>query len=267
MMDSPVLGPGDPAPLTVLNPQGAAPLILTCEHAGKAFPAALGTLGVPPENLESHWVYDIGALEVARELSRLLDAPALCGTYSRLVVDLNRAPGDSDLFAAEGEGQPIPGNRDLTPRERQSRMSAIYEPYHEALAALVADKSAAGRVPAMISVHSFTPVFFGKPRPWEVGILWARDPRIPVPLLDFYRRNGVAVGDNAPYDARGFNGTAVNRHADSHGLPNVLIEFRHDTIRTPSSARDAAALCARGLQEIFSDPALFSRYGAHANPV
>lgn len=256
------LGPGDPAPFEVINPGGASGVILTCEHAGKAFPRACGTLDIAPEHIETHWVYDLGAREVAWHLARLLDAPAFCGTYSRTVLDLNRGPGDPSMFVTQGEGTPIPGNLDLSPAERQARIDAIHTPYHAALAQRIVEKTEGERGPALVSIHSFTPVFHGVPRPWEVGVLWNGDARIAAPLIAFYRARGVPTGDNQPYDIRGVRGSTVTVHGDERGLANVLIEFRHDTVRTPQGAEQAADLCAQALHRIFSDPALFIRASA-----
>ncbi len=265
-MSARLLSSGDPAPFHVRNPDGKAPFILTCEHAGKAFPEKLGALGIAPEDIETHWVYDIGAGDVARRLSDILDAPAIIGSYSRAIVDLNRAPDQPGLFVVEGEGRPIPGNENLSDADCQVRMVELYESYHAELARMIAARTEGDRVPALVSIHSFTPKFYNQKRPWEVGILWAQDSRIAMPLIEFYRAQGVPTGDNEPYDARIFRGSSVNRHGDRDGLPNVLIEFRNDTISTADGAQRAAELCAQGLTKIFSDPALFTRYAGEQIP-
>lgn len=259
-MSESLLAAGDPLPFEILNPQGRAPVILTCEHAGNAFPESLGRLGLAREDIEAHWAYDPGARAVAAHLADILNAPAICGTYSRAVVDLNREIGQPSLFVTEGEGKPIPGNAALTEEDKRARLSEIYDPYHAALARMVEQGAQGDLVPALVSIHSFTPKFYNHVRPWEVGVLWVQDPRIPAPLLDFYRRQNIVAGDNEPYDARIFRGSAVNRHGDLNGLPNVLIEFRSDTIDSDAKARAAAELCAKGLRPIFSDPSLFTRY-------
>ena len=70
--------------------------------------------GLDPADLTRHIAWDIGAAGVARELSNLLDSPAiLCGT-SRLVIDCNRHPGAVDLIPEISDGTSIPGNQNLT---------------------------------------------------------------------------------------------------------------------------------------------------------
>jgi predicted N-formylglutamate amidohydrolase len=82
----------DPPPFTVINPDGRFPLVLVCDHASNAVPAALKQLGLGQGELARHIAWDIGAAGVTRRLAARLDAPAvLCG-YSRLVIDCNRPP-------------------------------------------------------------------------------------------------------------------------------------------------------------------------------
>jgi predicted N-formylglutamate amidohydrolase len=69
-----LLEPGDPPPVEVLRAHGASPILLTCEHSGRRFPARLGTLGLGARDLERHIAWDIGAAGVARRLSERLDA-------------------------------------------------------------------------------------------------------------------------------------------------------------------------------------------------
>ena len=103
-----LLGAGDPAPVEVVRPAGTSPLFLTCEHAGRAFPARLGTLGLAGPDLERHIAWDIGAAGVARELSARLDATLVLQRYSRLVVDCNRAPGAPDFVVEVSEDTAYP---------------------------------------------------------------------------------------------------------------------------------------------------------------
>ncbi len=56
------------------------------------FRKSLGSLGLPAHELERHIAYDIGAEQVARGLSKRLDAPLVLQRYSRLVYDCNRPP-------------------------------------------------------------------------------------------------------------------------------------------------------------------------------
>jgi len=170
-------------------------VLLTCDHASNAVPRALGGLGLGEAALSDHIGWDIGAAAVTRPLARVLDAPAILSGYSRLVVDCHRDPGDPTSIPAVSDGVSIPGNRDLSPEARAARIAACFAPYHAAIAARLDGVLAGGRVPALLSIHSFTPVMQGVARPWHIGILWDKDPRIPLPLLA--ARTGVSLAQGS----------------------------------------------------------------------
>ena len=126
-----LLGAGDPAPAEVVRPGATSPFFLTCEHAGRAFPARLGTLGVAGPDPERHIAWDIGAAEVARGLSARLDATLVLQRYSRLVVDCNRAPSAADFVIEMSEDTAIPGNRGLSEAAVEARAAEIFHPCHD----------------------------------------------------------------------------------------------------------------------------------------
>ena len=173
-----LLQPGDPAPFELLNRYGASPWLLTADHAGQAIPRALGDLGLPPGEIDRHIGWDIGIAGVARELATLLDAWTILQAYSRLVIDCNRRLNDPTSIPQESDRTPIPGNRGLSAEDRRQRQEEIFTPYHMALETHLQDRLEAGSVPVVVSLHSFTPVMNGFQRPWQVGILWNRDPRV-----------------------------------------------------------------------------------------
>ncbi len=49
-----LLGPDDPAPVTVYNAQAASPWLLIADHAGQRVPARLADLGLPQAELDRH---------------------------------------------------------------------------------------------------------------------------------------------------------------------------------------------------------------------
>ncbi len=233
-------------------------MLLTCDHASCAVPRALDRLGLPEAGLRQHIGWDIGAAVVARLLARALDAPGVFTGYSRLVIDCNRDPGDPTSIPAISDGVDVPGNRDLSPEARAARRAACFDPYHAAIAARLDALLAAGIVPALLSIHSFTPAMNGIARPWHVGILWDRDARIPVPLLAALRaEHGIIVGDNEPYSAREPAGYTVRHHAVARGLPHVAIELRQDLIASDDGAAAWAARLAAALRPILARPDIY----------
>lgn len=77
----------------------------------------------------------------------------------------------------------------------------------------------------------------GFERPWQIGILWDSDERLPVPVIEAFRRRGIAVGDNEPYSGRDAPGYTLRRHAAPRSMPNILIEVRQDLIDNPEGMR------------------------------
>ncbi|HEY0837634.1 MAG TPA: N-formylglutamate amidohydrolase [Azospirillum sp.] len=254
----PLIGPDDPPPVSVLNAQGRAPVVLVCDHASPAVPKALGRLGLGEEQFARHIAYDIGAAEVTRRLAERFAAPAVLSGYSRLVIDVNRALEDPTAVPVVSDDVVIPGNRALDAEEMRRRVDAFFTPYQDAVAAAIAAKRARGQVPALVSIHSFTPEMRGVARPWHVGVLWDRDPRIPVPLIERLRADGRwVVGDNEPYSGRNTLGGTVEAHATPAGLPNVLIEVRQDLIATAEGAALWARVLGDALLPILADPDLY----------
>ncbi len=254
-----LLQPGDPPPFEVFRPAGRARTLLVCDHASRTFPRALGTLGLPAEATWRHIAWDIGAAELTRALSERLDAPAVLAGYSRLVVDCNRQLTDATSIVSVSDGQRVPGNERLTEPERRVRAAACHEPYHKAIAARLHDYGQRAIVPALVAVHSFTPVLGAQSRPWHVGILWDRDGRIAVPLLEQLRAEpGVTVGDNEPYSGRHPSDYTVDRHAESAGLPHVCIEIRQDELLTPAGVARWSERLGRALTAILADEALYA---------
>jgi predicted N-formylglutamate amidohydrolase len=255
----PLLGPEDPPPAEVLNADGAAPVLLVCDHAGRAVPQRLAGLGLDETLLLRHIGWDIGAAEVTRHLVRRLDAPAVLTRYSRLVVDCNRGLEDLTSMPSVSDHVPVPGNRDLDAAARAERAEALYWPYHREIEARLDAFAARGVHPAIVSVHSFTPVMNGLVRPWHVGVLWDKDPRIAVPLMQNLAAPDRVIGDNEPYSAKQPTGFSMRRHAVPHGLPHALLEIRQDLIDTAAGAIEWARIIGDALEPILASPSLYRR--------
>jgi predicted N-formylglutamate amidohydrolase len=259
-----LLGPDDPPPCEVLRAPGDATALLVCDHAAARMPGRLGTLGLPPAALADHIALDIGAAAVARDLAGRLGLPAVLTNYSRLVVDCNRRLDDPTAFPERSDGIEIPGNMGLGTAARQARADALYWPYHHTVRDRLAALEVTVAAPALIAIHSFTPVFGGQRRPWHVGILWDQDPRIPVPLMRSLAADGdVVVGDNEPYSGRHPADFTVDHHAEAEGLPYVSIEIRQDLITTSTGAAEWADRLAEALAPILGDRDLYVHWSGH----
>lgn len=256
-----LIGPGEPAPFRVLNPQGRARLLVVCDHASNRIPAALENLGLDDLALGRHIACDIGAGEVAERLARRLDAPAVLAGYSRLVIDCNRGLDDPTSILAVSDGEFIPGNQGLGEEGKEERARQFFHPYHDAIRRRLDSFARRGIVPAFVAVHSFTPIFKQVRRPWQIGILWDKDPRIPVPLIAALRTLGLAVGDNEPYSGRAPADHTVDYHAEGGGLPHVSIEIRQDLIDHPEGVERWSRLLGDVLERILDEETLYAKWG------
>ena len=204
----------------VIGETPLADVLIVADHASNRVPREV-ELGIDRALLTTHIAWDIGVTSLAHALG----APAFLGNVSRLVIDLNRDPGDDALVPISSDGHDIPGNRDC---DVDSRIADYWQPYHDDLARQIAHAQPV----LLVSLHSFTASLSSRPeekRPWEVGILYNNDDRaarIAIPLL---QAAGIVTGDQLPYSGKLLNAT-MNRHGEGTGTPYLGIEVRQDLI-------------------------------------
>lgn len=240
---------GLPPVVQVLNETGASPVVLVCEHASAFIPSRYEGLGLSVTDLKRHIAWDIGAADVARRLSALLDAPLVLAGYSRLLIDLNRPPGSPASIPAISESTVIPGNLDLTDAERQHRTGTYFTPFQQRLTALLDERQLAGTVTAVIGIHSFTPVFKGFVRPWHGGILFRNARHLGMKLVAALGGEAANVAANEPYQISDGSDYTVPIHGEARGLDCVLVEVRQDLIADGAGAEHWALRLAAALRE------------------
>jgi predicted N-formylglutamate amidohydrolase len=216
----------DEAPVVLVNGGGRSPYVLISEHASNRLPKPLGTLGLPESDLQRHIAWDIGAEQVARLLSGLIDAPVVLQRYSRLAYDCNRPPDAADAIPEISETTHIPGNRNLSPGDKLTRTREIYRPFHATIADILDRRAAEGTRSMVVTIHSFTPVYKGQPRAVELGILYDRDPGLADKLMTSFP--GVDARRNEPYGPADGVLHTLNLHAAPRGLRHAMIEIRND---------------------------------------
>ena len=261
-----LLDEDEPAPYEIVNPDGRSRVILTCDHASRRIPRRLGTLGVAPADLARHIAWDIGAAAVARRLSELLDAPLILCGYSRLVVDCNRQLHEADAFVTQSEDVRIAGNEAIGQAARDARTEAIFWPYHHAVNRIVSARTAGAATPVMVSVHSFTPVYLGVARPWDIGVLHRWDRRLADLMMTALRGGELVVGDNQPYQVAIDEDYTIPVHAETRGMPYALLEIRQDLVASDGDAHDWAGRLAGVLDEVLDDPGV-GTYAAPAHDI
>ncbi len=258
-----LLAPDEPAPFKLIAATGLRPLVLVCDHASNRVPRSLDGLGLNSDTLEDHIAWDVGAGAITRLLSERLQASAVLGGYSRLVMDLNRDREDPTAFPEISDGILVPANLGLSVAVRAERTRALFEPYHDTLRRMIQERTTTKQTPVMICLHSFTAYQHGVLRPWHVGILWDQDPRVAVPLMTALREPGdIVVGDNQPYSGRHSADFTVDHHAETLGLAYGAMEIRQDLIEDESGQQRWADRLADVLEAVLQDERLFQPLAA-----
>ncbi|PRD42697.1 N-formylglutamate amidohydrolase [Phyllobacterium phragmitis] len=237
-------------PVRITNRHGKSPMLLLCDHASNHIPAGFDTLGLTHEELQRHIAWDPGAIGVAREMSRHLDAPLVESCISRLIIDCNRPLDAPDLVPGSSELTAIPGNQSLSANEIAERVALSHAPYHAAVEALIASRVAAGIAPVLIAIHTFTRVYRGRERPWHIGIIHDDDIRLAKPVIaGLQAEAGLCVGINQPYSPADRVYYTLERHARTNGLQAVMIEIRNDLVTTEEEEKQWGERLARILGE------------------
>ena len=236
-------------PVALENPGARGRVVLVCEHASRRMPRALGTLGLSEDVLASHIAWDPGALAVAKRLSASLDATLVHQRFSRLGYDCNRPPESPAAMPEKSEVFDVPGNRGLDQAARDARTEALYLPFRAALADLVRTRIAEGRAPVLVTIHSFTPVYFGKPRAVEIGILHDTDSRLADAMLAAGEGGRYDIRRNEPYGPEDGVTHTLKEHAIANGLANVMIEVRNDLVRDAAGEAAVADYLTHLLRE------------------
>lgn len=242
----------DDAPFfEIENRDAPGAVVLVCEHASNAFPPPWQAgLGLNADQREAHIAWDPGALGLARGLAQALDATLIHARASRLIYDLNRPPQAPGAMPAQSEVHDIPGNADLPAAERLARVRAHYIPFHAALSELLAERLAGalagGRAPVLITVHSFTPVYFGQRREVEFGVIHDADDRLARAIAA--QETGLITRLNQPYSAADGVAHMLARHATPLGLAHAMLEIRNDLIATPQAQAEMAARLAPAIR-------------------
>lgn len=240
----------DPAPFATLNSSAKTAFVIACDHGGRALPGCVDKVGMTQDMLDRHIAWDIGARHIAERLSQRLDAIAICGTYSRLIVDLNRYPWDPAAIPDVSDATKIPCNAQVSHSERQARMQAIHRPYHDAISNALAAIAARGQSPVLVSVHTMTDRLADKIlRREQIAVLYSdRDAALARAMLSWLReKTGAVVGDNTPYSLDEDVDFTVPEHAFRRRAASFMFEVRQDLVASIAQAQVYGDLIADGL--------------------
>ncbi|HOY22501.1 MAG TPA: N-formylglutamate amidohydrolase [Cellvibrio sp.] len=241
----------EPPAFEIVNASGASKLVLVCDHASKRVPRCLENLGLTPEQLDDHIGWDPGAADVARLLSKNLDAPLILSGYSRLVIDCNRPLQSSQSIPAQSADLLVPRNQNITDEDRAWRVNNLFSPYHNAINQLLAARE--NHATILLSIHSFTPILNDQHRPWNIGISFWRNQVLAKLLINALKKyDDIVVGDNEPYTIDTEFDYAIPVHGEGRGLPSAMIEMRQDGVRNNVGVAAWAARITHAYQEIES---------------
>ena len=257
------------APFAEIAGDPHAGMVVLCDHASNALPPEYGGLGLSPADLQRHIAFDPGAAAVATALAGRLGVPAVLSGFSRLLIDPNRGEDDPTLIMRLSDGAVVPGNAKVDDAERANRIARFHAPYHAAVERAIEAGFAVKRPPVLVSIHSFTPVWRGIPRPWQVGILWDKDPRLAVPLIErLAADSALTVGDNEPYHGA-LRNDCLYRHGTAGGIAHALVEIRQDLIADTAGVEAWADRLAAILRDLNGLPDMHKvRYfGSLTGPV
>lgn len=238
---------GWPPAATVENAHGKGDWVIVCEHASCHIPAEYAGLGLAAEAQRRHIGWDIGAAALTRAMARKLDAAVVLANYSRLLIDLNRPLAAHSSIPRRSEDTVVPGNVELDDAERARRVERIFEPFHQAVAGLLDTRREEARATRLLTVHSFTPVFLGSPRPWHMGVLSGASRHLAAAFIAEVAALAphLCLSLDEPYRIAEDDDYAIPVHGDARGIDALLIEVRNDQLATDAAIDDwAGILCA-----------------------
>jgi len=218
-------------PYSIYNQNEHSKIILLCDHASKIIPKKYKNLGLSQKNINRHIGWDIGALKLAKRIAKKTSSTLIHSGYSRLLVDCNRSLKSKDAFIKKSEDTIIPGNIGINKNEKIVRANKYYFPYHNQIQKIIEKNLKKKIIPIIVSIHSFTPIYKNKSRPWHIGLLFLNDKRLTSLFsIEIKKNKKLVLGLNQPYKMRLEGDFTIPFFAEINGLPYVLIEVRQDLL-------------------------------------
>ncbi|NQZ31771.1 MAG: N-formylglutamate amidohydrolase [Oceanospirillaceae bacterium] len=233
----------------IINAQGDSRFVIICEHASHFIPSEYQNLGLNQTQILSHIGWDIGAQALSEQLSKLLNAPLIVQTHSRLLYDCNRPPSAASAVPEQSETTIIPGNTNLTPAQKQARADSFYYPFHQSVSDFL-DHRQSKTNSIIVTIHSFNAIYNGVERDVDIGFIEDLDPSWSKALtLATEQIPGIKGAQNLPYSA--FDGVThtLQMHGTNRSLANVMIEVKNNLIDSAPGQLHFALLLDKLLRE------------------
>ncbi|MCA9050826.1 MAG: N-formylglutamate amidohydrolase [Planctomycetaceae bacterium] len=211
-------------------------ILVTCEHGGNDVPpqyADLFRCDAAAAALDSHRGWDPGSLMMARCLAETFRGAFYYSTVTRLLVELNRSLWHPHLFSEF--------SKPLNEKARLALLDDQWHPYRTQVEKHIANSIAANRQVLHLSVHSFTPVFDGRLRTTDIGLLYAPSRPTETRFCRVWQTTlqkvepSLTVHRNAPYKgvADGFV-TWLRRHYSDDQYIGIELEVNQRFTATES---------------------------------
>ncbi|WP_169570017.1 N-formylglutamate amidohydrolase [Sneathiella limimaris] len=230
----------------LLNAGGDSSVLLICEHATNYIPDEFADLGLDENILFSHIAWDPGAIDLATQIALNLNAQLVVAGVSRLLFDCNRDANAIDAIPETSEKYSIPGNRNLSSSEKKDRFERIYLPF-ENLVEDVLNKHP--NIKAIVTVHSFTPVYLGHKRDVEIGLLHDKKDDFAVAIREASQASSnLVIRLNEPYSSRDGVTHTLKTHGTKRGLESAMIEVKNDLLKTQEDVSSIAELLSSSIK-------------------
>lgn len=243
---------GNSAPAALLiNKLAGSRVLLVCEHASNRIPEEYADLGLSKTDKASHAAWDLGALDISKKLSKLLDATLVISTVSRLVYDCNRPPSSPDAMRPKSEQIVVPGNRALTPSDKTSRVETVYEPFKDLLSDTITSYS---HKPILVTIHSFTREYYDQTRDQDIGLIYDQDSQLSLAMMKHSQSfEDYKFALNEPYSKEDGVTYTLKLHGTDNGINNVMIEVCNDLLETEDQQNKISMVLAHLIRASLAD--------------
>lgn len=227
-------------------------ILITCEHSSKRIPREYKNLGLKKNILlGAKDLYDPGSLEVFKILSKKLKSNYIYSNVSRLVIDYNRMIGGKNInnntfhsgalktnllteIDRKEELVEIPLNsiKDSKKfkKEEQGRFNRFVLPYLEDSREIIA-KMNINEKRYIVMIHSFFPVYNGKTRKTDIGVLYDKSKGVSKNIIGYLRRNTkLEIGDNSPWKMTDVDGIFSDLEREE-GVELVAFDINNKHLR------------------------------------
>ena len=106
----------------------------------------------------------------------------------------------------------------------------FYHGYHNAVDRAVAESGCS----TLLSLHTFSPIYEGRVREMEIGVLFDREDERAEALRDELAGYGFRVAMNQPYSGKNGMIYSVDQHARRHQRIALELEIRQDLCVKPA---------------------------------